>query len=92
WLLLSTPLDVRTEDPIGHLISLIRTEFEIEDCQVSHHRLYHSLQRFLLKTHFTRAFFQNIRILHICERISRLLYKERGITHIILLVRKKSLF
>lgn len=38
--LCSTELDFTSEDPLGHFLSLLRTEFEIVELRKSYHRLY----------------------------------------------------
>lgn len=45
--LCSCPLDFDSEDPLGHFLSLLRTEFDIVELKKSYHRLYIILRRLL---------------------------------------------
>jgi len=75
--LISTPLDPKTHQPDQKFLSLMQTEFTIEERLCSHHLLYQKL-----KVDF---------LMNPLEKITQFLYPERGKTHVIAVGLKKKL-
>lgn len=78
YFLCSTPLDCQTYDPLGHFLTLLKTEFEIQKMYLSYHRLSkgRAFHRFFL------LFF---------ERLSRLLWCDGALSHVIVLCKRKGI-
>ncbi len=134
FFLCSTELDHRTEEPLSHFLSLVKTEFEVVNMQTSSHRLFLFIRRcFEAPTRFIRGsqngayrqrqlekrtglfrlwFFLNSmqgiayvwwpfvplkKMLNgrpsilFFEKISEILWGEGAYTHVIVLLKKKSL-
>lgn len=47
FFLCSTELDLYSEDPLGHFLAFLKTEFEVVETKKSYHRLYFYLRRWL---------------------------------------------
>lgn len=134
FFLCSTELDLYSEGPLDHFITLLQTEFEIIEMKKSYHRLYFYLRRGLdAPSRFVRAskeseyrirqlkkrkglfriwfycnsisgisciwrpfiFLKNLFhtrwVILFLEKISKILWRSRGLTHVIVLCRSKRL-
>lgn len=78
YFLCSTPLDCSTYDPLGHFITFLKTEFEVIAVHVSYLRLWNG-----------RAF--NRFFLLFLEHLTRILWGEEGISHVIVLCKRKGI-
>jgi 2-polyprenyl-3-methyl-5-hydroxy-6-metoxy-1,4-benzoquinol methylase len=91
WILISTPLDLNTINPLERFIELAKTELDIIDYTLSHYLLadrFYTLFPGLIKNKIlkNRTFGQ------LSEKITRFFYDRAGVTHIILLGKRKSFY
>lgn len=78
-LICSTPLDTASEDALERFVALVQTEFVIIDATVSYRPL------------FNWKKLKSLRALKLLESLTRTLYQERGIDHVILLGQRRPL-
>ncbi|MFN4174223.1 MAG: hypothetical protein ACK4HV_03870, partial [Parachlamydiaceae bacterium] len=87
-LIISTPIDIDSEDAASRFLSLIHTEFDIEEILPSHHALWIRLWRW----QFLRPLLNHKKALVILESISRYLYHDNALSHLIVSAKRRPLF
>lgn len=87
-LIISTPLDIHSEDAAGRFLSLIHTEFDIEAIIPSHHALWIRLRRWK----WFSPLLNNAKTLSILESISRYIWEDNAISHLIVVAKRRPLF
>ena len=90
-LICSTPIDIHSEDALERFIHLAETEFEIEKWVFSYHAYFIRLTR-LLASPLSRFVRQSRWLLLLLEKVCRLFSAENGISHVILLGRRRPLY
>lgn len=88
----STPLDIDSENALERFIALFKTEFNIVDQRLSYHRLFIKFCRIFnwikpLKNWLK----QSRRTLLILEKVCKFLWPESGVSHVILVGKRRSL-
>lgn len=99
-IIVSTPLDIDSEDPLDRFFRLAETEITIDTVKKSYHSLTIRLLRFLKRWKWSHFLFHYpIRLLEtsdlclkILESITYFLYDEAGISHIIIGGKRRPLF
>ena len=89
-ILLSSPLDINSEDALQKLIYLTETEFEIDTIDLSYHRLYIRGLQFFKK--FCNWYEESDFILKTLEKVTQFIYASEGVSYAILTCRRKCLF
>lgn len=87
-LIISTPIDIDSEDAASRFLSLVHTEFDIEEIIPSHHALWIRLW----KWHFLRPLLNQKKILTMLEGISRYFYHDNALSHLIVSAKRRPLF
>lgn len=86
---ISTPIDIDAEDAVARFLTLIETEFVIEDIIASFHSLWIRLYRFkLLKPLLRHSEF----ILRQLESLARFFKQDSAISHLIVVGHRKPLY
>lgn len=96
---ISTPLDIHSEDALERFVNLAETEFKILYHTFSYHRYYIQLLNFLnykylapLMRPLIKFIEKNQTVLFALEKICKFIKDEAGITHIIFIGIKRPLF
>lgn len=84
-LLLSTALDIDSENPIIPFNALLRTEFEILEQTLSYHRLHLRASRWFKGINKSKKWLKKL------EYLTELLWGEEGASHVIAFAKKKKL-
>lgn len=90
----STPIDIHSDDALHLFVSLMETEIIIDDWCFSYHRLYIRLLEILKKLRLTplmKILRDSKAFLNCCEKISKAIWQNEGISHAIFRGRKKPL-
>ena len=87
-LVISSPIDIDSEDAASRFLSLIHTEFNIEEIIPSHHALWIRLWRW----HFLRPLINNKRALSLFESISRYFSHDNALSHLIVTAKRRPLY
>lgn len=74
--LISTPLDHRTEDPLHVFLNLLQKEFVVKTMNLSYHKYPNFGREWLMEG---------------LEKVTKFLFPETGITHVMVVVEKKEL-
>lgn len=91
--LLSTPLDIYSEDPLPRFLYLVTTEFTVEEMIFSHHSLQIKLLNGAsLLPPLKNWLKQSEQLLSVCEKISSFLEEPKDASHVIVMGKKKPLF
>lgn len=89
-IILSSPLDINSEDALQKLIYLTETELEIDTLHLSYHRLYIRGLKLFKKL---GSWYENQdALLHALEKITQFLYDSEGASYVILIGKRKCLF
>lgn len=87
-ILVSTPIDIDSEDALQRFLYLAQTELNIETFEVCHHRLYLRLLNWINGNWLLR---QNW-LLKALEKLSAFLFDEEGISYVLIIGKRRSLF
>lgn len=87
-LIISTPIDIDSEDAAARFLSLVHTEFDIEEILPSHHALWIRLRRF----NFLRPILNNKNVLAALESISRYFYHDNALSHLIVSAKRRPIY
>lgn len=93
-IILSSPLDINSEDALQKLIYLAETELEIETLELSYHRLYIRGLNFLkfVMNPLARWYGNQDYLLKSLEKATQFLYDSDGVSYAILIGKRKCLF
>lgn len=86
--LISTPLDIYSEDALQKLIYFVETEFNIIEVTLSYHRIYVRMMK-LIGTGWLE---KQDWLLKLMEPISKFIHDADGVSYAILICKRRSLF
>lgn len=89
-ILLSSPIDIHSEDALQKLIYLAETELEIDTLLLSYHRIYIRGLNFFKK--FGTWYENQDFLLRSLEKATQFLYDSEGVSYAILIGKRKCLF
>lgn len=88
--ILSTPLDINSEDALQKLIYLAETELEIDNLLLSYNRLY--IRGLSFFKHFGKWYENQDWLLKSLEMATQFIYDQEGVSYAILIGHRKCLF
>lgn len=90
----STPIDVHTDEALSLFMGLMETEIIIEKSLFSYHRLSIRIVEFFkkIKLSILARFLENSKVfVAACEKISKAIWQDSGVSHVIFCGRKKPI-
>ncbi len=94
FIILSTELDFSTDYPLEHFENLAGTEFTIKECITCYHKLFIQCLKVLNYLPLTRKLAKLLRQSHVInffEKMSRLIWGDKAISHAILICKRRML-
>jgi 2-polyprenyl-3-methyl-5-hydroxy-6-metoxy-1,4-benzoquinol methylase len=91
----STGLDIHSEDALEIFQALLQTEFDIDECLLSYHALHikiRNILKTLLLTPLSYLWRHNRRMLVLCEKLTKALNEDSGVSHAICIGKRRALF
>jgi len=92
YILLSTPLDINSEDALHRLIYLAETEIALDSLTLSYHRIFLGTLNLFKKTPLIGWLENQDWLLHAAEKLTKFFYDQEGVSYAILIGKRRPLF